>query len=207
MNIILARHAETPWNEQARYIGRTDLSLSALGRKNALLLADFLAPQALDMVFSSDMRRAKETAVCVADAKGLKVLVEPLLNEIDFGCWEGLKYDEILMRDAELLEKWVENPFSVRVPESEPLEDFAKRVWAGWRAVIERALKRPAGNVLVVTHAGCIKIILGRLLGRERERWWQIYQDKGALNHIEIGDEATRVVEINDTSYRKTGGS
>jgi len=53
LKVILARHSETPWNEQLRYIGRTDLDLSAIGNRHADLLADFLKNRPLDAVFAN----------------------------------------------------------------------------------------------------------------------------------------------------------
>ncbi|HEB12513.1 MAG TPA: GNAT family N-acetyltransferase [Actinobacteria bacterium] len=206
LNVILVRHAETIWNEQMRYIGRTDLDLSKLGQKNIRLLARHLNDVPIREIFSSNMKRAIQTAQVVAANYGLSVDRRPLLNEIDFGVWEGLTYDEIVRRYPRLAEEWSTNPYSVNIPEGEPWSVFTKRVLSGWNEIIEMLVVAQADDaktVLIVTHAGCIKIILAQYLGISKEKAWRIYQDKGALNHLTVKGQEVKIQRINDTYYRK----
>lgn len=199
--IILARHAETIWNEQLRYIGVTDLELSPLGLKNAGLLAGHLSGSGPGVVFSSDMRRAVQTAAAVAGPLGLDVVREPLLNEIDFGRWEGLTHDEIVAAFPRESAEWIRDPFTVDIPGGEPWPHFAARVRRGWQNIIEPPR---TGTVLLVTHAGVIKTILGAILDLSSDEWWRIYQDKGALNHLVVDGDRVRISRVNDTDYRRS---
>ncbi|HEB12465.1 MAG TPA: GNAT family N-acetyltransferase [Actinobacteria bacterium] len=206
LNVILARHAETIWNEQMRYIGRTDLDLSKLGQSNARLLAGHLRDAHVKEIFSSKMRRAVQTAEAVAVNHGSKVNQQSLLNEIDFGVWEGLTYDEIVRSYPEIAEKWSTNPYSINIPAGEQWPVFTERVLSGWNEIIEMAAAEQADDektVLIVTHAGCIKIILAEILGISKERAWRIYQNKGALNHLTVAGQQVKVQRINNTDYRK----
>jgi phosphoserine phosphatase len=184
------------------------LDLSALGRGNARLLAEHLRHKTIDHIYSSDMRRARQTAAPVALIHDLEARTEPLLNEIDFGSWEGMTHQEITEAYPEIVARWSKNPFSVDLPEGEPLESFTARVLRGWKQVTRACLPADgaASTLLVVTHAGCIKIILGSILGWDRAKWWTIHQDKGALNYVTATAEGCRVTGINDTGYRTGWG-
>ncbi len=212
LKIILARHAETIWNEERRYIGRADLGLSRLGKDNSRLLASHLKNQPIIKIVSSSMKRATQTAEIVNLSHHQDILRQPLLNEINFGIWEGLTHDEIVEQHPELVKRWFKDPFSTDIPEGEPWRVFADRVWSGWLSVVnslhEHSPQRESADeakiVLIVTHAGCIKNILARILGREPQKAWHIYQDKGALNHLIYKDGNIKIARINDTDYRSS---
>jgi phosphoserine phosphatase len=150
------------------------------------------------------MRRARETAAPTAVIHDLAARTEPLLNEIDFGSWEGLTHQEITEIYPDVVAKWSDDPFSVDLPEGEPLESFTSRVLRGWKRITETCRVEASGpsTLLVVTHAGCIKIILGSILGWERDKWWTIHQDKGALNYVTVSSDGCCVAGVNDTGYR-----
>ena len=88
--LLLARHGETDWNRARRWQGHADRPLTDRGRAQAAALGDRLANIALDAVYSSDLRRARETAEAVALPHGLDVIELPELREVDVGSWEGL---------------------------------------------------------------------------------------------------------------------
>src|SRR5438876_6692501 len=88
--LILARHGETDWNRDGRFQGHADPPLNDRGREQARSLADALADQPIEAIYSSDLRRAHETAQIVAQRQGLEVLVDPDLRERDVGEWSGL---------------------------------------------------------------------------------------------------------------------
>src|SRR5689334_13838242 len=89
------RHGETEWNAQGRLCGRTDVALSANGRRQAGLLADRFRPMAIDALYSSPLQRALETARCIGRAVGHEPVVDGRLLELYYGEWEGRTYDEI----------------------------------------------------------------------------------------------------------------
>ena len=83
-----------------------------------------------------------------------------------------------------------------------------ERVLEGWHG-IERGVAERDGQaagektLLLVIHAGCIKIILGELMGIDKSEYWQIHQDKGALNHLRVGAGKAEIVRINDIDYQQ----
>ena len=149
--ILLARHGETDWNLRRRVQGQSDTPLNQTGRAQARALAEELADERLDAVYSSDLVRAHETARIVADPHGLEVTALADLREKNFGTWEGLTDDEILIRFPEAQR----GPWG----DGETTEEVAGRVVA---ALLRIAQSHPGGQVLVVAHGGPLRAALGR---------------------------------------------
>jgi probable phosphoglycerate mutase len=145
--IFLARHGETDWNAQDRWQGHADTSLNERGRAQARELAARLADVPFEAAYSSDLRRARETAEIVVDGRSLAVRIEPGLREIDVGSWQGLTNAEIGDRER---------------TDGETLEAFRDRVVAAIEAIGRR---HEGSDVLVVAHGGCARTLQRHLLG------------------------------------------
>jgi probable phosphoglycerate mutase len=152
--LLLVRHGETDWNREARWQGHSNTSLNARGREQAQELADELNEQ-IDVVYSSDLARARETAEIVARRLGLDVRLDPRLRERGFGSWEGLTRSEIEERDAEGLARWRagEGPGA---HDAEQFDAFAERMRGFLQDVLDR---HPGESVLVIAHGGSIRVI------------------------------------------------
>jgi broad specificity phosphatase PhoE len=150
--ILLARHGETDWNLENRVQGHTDRPLNDTGLEQARALADRLARETLVGVYASDLVRARDTAAIAASAHGLDVTLDPDLREKNFGSWEGLTAVEIEERFPDAVRgRW---------GDGETSEAMAERAIAAIDRI--RAL-HPAGPVLVVSHGGPLRAILGYL--------------------------------------------
>jgi len=147
--ILLARHGETDWNRERRVQGHTARPLTDEGRGQALALADELAGEPIDAVYSSDLVRAHETARIVAERLGLDVVVLPQLRERDFGTWEGLTDDEILERFPQARN----GPWG----DAESREEMLERVREALGRISDA---HPDGRVLVITHGGPVRALL-----------------------------------------------
>jgi probable phosphoglycerate mutase len=147
--ILLARHGETDWNLERRVQGHSDTPLNETGRAQARALADELADEPVDAVYSSDLDRAYETALIVADRKGLPVTTLRELREKHFGTWEGLTDEEVWERYPESLQgHW---------GDGETGEEMSRRVLAALHTI---AAEHPDGRVLVVAHGGPLRLVL-----------------------------------------------
>jgi broad specificity phosphatase PhoE len=148
--ILLVRHGETDWNLERRVQGHTDRPLNETGRAQARALADELAAEEIDVIYSSDLIRAHETARIVAERKGLDVTAIPELRERDFGTWEGLTDDDIVARFPDAHHRaW---------GDAETKEEMAERVLEALRRI---ALAHGDSRVLVVSHGGPLRAVLG----------------------------------------------
>lgn len=146
--ILLVRHGETDWNRERRVQGHTDRPLNETGRAQARALAEEIAGEPLDAVYSSDLVRAHETARILAEPRGLGVTVIPGLRERDFGTWEGMTDDEILHRFPHAQGR----PWG----DAESPEEMSRRVLEALRRIAET---HPGGRVLVVAHGGPLRAV------------------------------------------------
>jgi broad specificity phosphatase PhoE len=145
--LLLVRHGETDWNADGRLQGQTDRPLSDFGRRQARQLADELAGDGLEAIYSSDLARARETAQIVGERVGLPVVLDPDLREKDWGTWEGLTAAE---RDrVEFV--------------GESTEAHRERMLRALHRISE--LHPGDGRVLVVTHGGSMRRVQTAALG------------------------------------------
>ena len=144
--LLITRHGETEWNREERYQGHADPPLNEKGRMQAEELAAKLDGEPIDAVYSSDLRRAAETAEIVGARLDLPVVHEPGLREIDVGSWQGLTKAQIDGRP------W----------DGETYEHHSKRVLEALRAI---AAGHPRGRVLVVSHGGSLRRVQQAVLG------------------------------------------
>ena len=149
--ILLARHGETDWNRDGVFQGHADPPLNEAGREQARELARRLRAVHIDAVYSSDLRRAYQTAEIVAAAKGLSVVAEPGLREVDVGSWSGLTRAEIAERFP-----------GVPRHDGETEEAHRERVVA---AVTRIARAHAGESVLVVSHGGSLRALRRHALG------------------------------------------
>ena len=152
--LLLVRHGETDWNRDGRWQGGSDTRLNDVGREQARALAQQLDGE-IDVLYSSDLARARETAEIVAAKLGLEVRLDPRLRERGFGSWEGLTTTEIEERFAEAHRRWLAGE-GAGADDAEAFEDFSARVEEFLSDVLRL---HPGEEVLVVSHGGSIRVI------------------------------------------------
>ena len=156
--IMLVRHGQTDWSRDGRYQGQSDPPLSAAGIREAERLAETLGVAKIGVIVSSPLRRARQTAAILMKRLGMAgIQVDPDLNEISFGAWEGLTQSEVKQIWPALMRAWKRVPESVRFPGGETLDDVRVRLRRCLAAYGMRAAQTP---VLLVTHATWIKLAL-----------------------------------------------
>ncbi len=162
-SLLLIRHAESNWNAAGRWQGHGDPALSERGVEQANLLARELASESIDVIVSSDLRRAAETAAILARARGLRPLLNPRLRELDLGRWEGLTRDQIECADGAALRRFDSGDLDVRPGGGENLRELAQRA----RSAVAEVVSAHAGRRLaIVTHLGVIRALSdGALVG------------------------------------------
>ena len=195
--LILIRHGETDYSLQNRYCGFSNPSLNNKGIWQSKKLADGLGDLSPVKVYSSDLKRAYETAKIIFRNNSIEKVVD--LREMNFGLFEGLKYEEIVRKYPKLYRDWVDNPEKIKIPNGESLSDLRKRV----KERLSFILSQQEGKTLaVVTHGGPIRVILCDALKSDLNMFRQIGQKIGALNIIDYAEESSPVVvKMNDTSY------
>ncbi len=153
--ILLARHGETNWNREGRFQGHSDTPLNERGREQARELAAQLRPVDLAAIYSSDLRRAHETAAIVGESRGLTVEMRAALREIDVGSWSGFTHGEIEASYPEAYARWRESFLGWEGGETYDLLTVRVR-----EALVAIAGAHPDETVLAVTHGGAIRAML-----------------------------------------------
>jgi broad specificity phosphatase PhoE len=152
--IFLARHGESDWNVEKRFQGHTDRPLTERGRDQAHALADLVAVEKIDAVYTSPLSRARETAEIVAARAGLEPVALPELREVDTGSWSGLSRADVKARFPEGFARWRSGGSGWE--DGETYEQMAERVIGALRTIAEG---HPDGRVLVISHGGPIRAI------------------------------------------------
>lgn len=151
-SIALVRHGETAWNAAERLQGTSDIPLNENGRRQARATAAILARSHWDVIVSSPLQRAAETAEIIAEAVALPVTehLDSLL-ERGYGEAEGIT-------DAEALQRWPDGNF--------PGMDSEETVTAhGMDGVETLRGQFPTGRVLAVTHGTLIRLVMSEVVG------------------------------------------
>jgi broad specificity phosphatase PhoE len=185
---FLVRHGETAENVQMRYLGMRDEPLNENGQGQAQLVAEALSRIPVRMIVSSPMRRAADTAARIQEACGAELRVDPRLAEGSFGRWEGLTRDEVLKlgsEDAALLARW-ESDSSCSPPGGESMESLQKRVV---NLVEDLAAERPGDSVVLVSHVGPVKALLGAVLDIPLQATRHMFLDPATISVVEWGRE------------------
>ncbi|MFQ5966140.1 MAG: histidine phosphatase family protein [Acidimicrobiia bacterium] len=147
---FLVRHGEAEGNREHRFIGQSDTPLSELGHQQAELVASRLGGYPISRIVSSDLRRARDTMVPLAERLSLEVELEPRFREIANGEWTGLLPTEIAAGWPDLWERY-RNGEDVPRPGGEQWVDVARRARA---AFDELAATEEGGVIAVGAHAG-----------------------------------------------------
>jgi broad specificity phosphatase PhoE len=163
-DFLLIRHGET--DLAGTFCGHSNPSLNERGRQQVAALINALAEQRIESVYSSDLLRAQETARPLGAAKGASLCSLAGLREINFGAWEGLRWNEVEASNRQYAERWLTEYPSLGAPEGETVDAFEARVVA----TIEPLLRMDMGPIAVVSHAGVMRVILRRFGGFTEEQ-------------------------------------
>ncbi len=183
--LFLARHGETTYGKKIVFIGRTDVDLSENGQEQAAWLGEELKKEKLAAIYTSPLKRCRQTTEFIAKHYDLTPKIVDDLAEIDLGKWEGLEIDEV--------QKGWPDEFAKR---REDMENFAPPGGEAWGAVqkrvvaaIEKILKEaPEGPVFVCAHLGVIGVYLCHVMELPLSVLFNMGQDHGCLNRIDFFD-------------------
>lgn len=167
--LLFIRHAET--DMAGTFCGHSDPPINARGEKQVAHMVSSLRPKAFDEIYSSDLRRAIETATSLSQACAASVTVTGSLREIHFGDWEGLTWKEIESRDAKYARQWIEAYPALPAPNGESFASFETRVL---REVDHLLSLTNTKRIAVVTHGGVMRVVLRTLLAYDEQQAWEV---------------------------------
>lgn len=136
-------------------------------------------------IVSSPLQRCSAFAQELAQRHRLEVVIEPRLQEIGFGVWEGCSADEIQRQQPGILQRFWRDPLYNMPEGAEPLASFRDRVIAAWEDILTQNQEK---HILIVAHAGVIRMIMRHILDMPLERVFRIKVNNAALTRIRIDD-------------------
>ncbi|NOQ63514.1 MAG: hypothetical protein GQ582_03265 [Methyloprofundus sp.] len=177
--ITLLRHGAVQGG--ACYRGITDDALSATGWEQ---LQNKTAAQAdWNIIISSPLSRCYDFALQLSEQRHCALIKAPALQEINFGDWEGKTADQI---NPDLLAQFYADPVHFTAANAEPFIDFQQRVLEAWQALLK---EHQGQRLLMITHAGVIRVILADMLGMDTQHSFKLKIAYASLSKIECFSE------------------
>lgn len=148
--VLLVRHAPVQVAQGVCY-GRQDVALSP-GWESIVSGLSVLAKGAVcQVLYSSPAQRCWQMAQRLAHSAGMELRVDHRLAELNFGKWEGVRWQDI---DCALLDEWAQNPAGFAPPEGESGQDLYQRIQNFWHEVHQRE-----ENVCILSHGGPLRLL------------------------------------------------
>ncbi len=191
--IYLLRHGEIEQGDERRFVGQSDLPLNENGLHQACLWQQKLKSGLFEKIYTSDLSRARQTALIIAGNHQGKVQLLPALREINLGEWEGMSVAEVQARYPEEWQLREKDLVTFRPPGGESFRDLALRIVPVFNQIVQGL----EGDILIVAHAGVNRVILCQVLGMDLANLFRLGQDYGSLNLLERNKDDWRVVAMN----------
>lgn len=204
--IILVRHGETQGNIDDKAQGHLDVPLTDLGVRQAKALARRLADINFDAVYSSDLRRAVDTAAAlIALRPDLEIQTRPALREVYFGSYEDMRWSEIREKDPDLHQRWTDwnTRINADFPHGESPFETRRRVADVADEIVKRHQKDNS-VILIVAHTGSLQPLFAHFLGLSTTEQWRFHFDNTsvtALREHPFAPNGWRADLVNDTHH------
>lgn len=180
--LLLIRHGQAEGNRQGLFIGGRDDALTELGQKQAKHLTKLLVADKVAHIFSSRLQRAFETAGPLAEQKKLSVEVDPRLNEMSYGAWEGLSYAQARDKYPHDFAAWLGDGLRNGPTDGERILDVVDRA-----AHFVRDLDlRDGKTFVVVSHGGLLQAMLCHLFGVPSRAIWPFRLANGSVTEVQF---------------------
>ncbi len=190
---ILMRHGETAWNRACRVMGRSPVELDPRGRAQVEASIPFARLLKPDLIVTSPLHRARQSAeIIAAGVGGIPLTEDPQLEEVRYGRWEGLTFDQ-LINDQEYLD-YREKPLSTPTPGGETIEEVQRR---GVAAIVRAITANADRRVLFVSHGDIIRTALAHFLKVEIEHFRRIRVDNAAFSSVQLSGDFAEVKFLN----------
>ena len=201
-HVLLIRHGQSRGNAEGRFGGHTDTPLSARGRRQAEALAKALVGEKFTAIYSSDLKRAVQTAEPLARVTRAKLITSDAFRERSVGVMEGLTFEEAAAQYPEQYAALLHRDFEHVLLGGESYRQTLDRASKKLDEIIE---KHKGGRIAVFTHTGAICILSLHLMGAldspELKPVW-IATANCAIARFDLREDGfVRVLALNDTRH------
>ncbi len=198
IRLYLLRHGETKWNRLAKTQGCMDTDLSEAGLVQAEKLAQRLVSEGINVIYSSNLKRACITAQIIGDVLNAPIDIQPDLREMNFGRWEGMNIHDIKEEYFDIYRLWLSNPKKARIPDAEGLKQVQNRAMEVINGII--ALHK-GDNIAIVSHGVTLKCLVLGVLGIDLSNMSKIRIDNCSISQLILQKEQCILNYLNDTCH------
>lgn len=190
--IYLVRHGQTNWNLEKKTQGHTDIPLNDNGREQAVRVANIIRKYKIDVIYSSDLLRARETAEIINREFNLDIILDNRLREINYGDLEGISRLTLTQDTWDIFNK---NPLELN---AEPIFDVYYRI----KNFFDE-LDINNNNILIVAHGGALRVIMYYINNRynfNKNEYDKKYRDtkinNGCIFEWNVKDNSLNTIDI-----------
>lgn len=199
--LFITRHGETLWNLEKRLQGWSNSPLSELGINQAKWLSERLKDQPIDIIYSSPLERAYNTACIIRGDRDIEIIKSDAFKEIDTGEWTGKSYDEMQALGIEEVNNFYNFPHLYKSKIGEDYYQVKERTHKGLKEVLA---KHKGENILIVTHGVALKVMMMYFEEKPMEKLWDLpYIYQTSLTEIDIEEDNYNIKLYADTSHYK----
>jgi probable phosphoglycerate mutase len=195
--ILLIRHAAHVELGRTLSGRRRDVALSGEGLEQAEIVADLLSVEPIAAVYSSPRERAYYTARAIAEAHELKAQIADGLDELDFGDWTGMRFDEL--EGDPVWSEWNEARGSARPPNGESMDEAVDRAARALEAI---AADHDGATIACVSHCDIIRGLIAYYLGLPLDNMLRFDTDPASVSRLALGNWGARIMTVNERLYQ-----
>lgn len=200
MKIYITRHGETEWNKELRMQGWKNSNLTEKGIEDAKSLGNHLKNIDFDLIYSSPLKRALDTAKYIRGMKNTKIVINENFKEMNFGLWEGMNEEELTKQYPKEYETFIQKPQLFKPFGGETFTELVNRIEKGLYDVIDN--NSNTDNILIVAHAVVIKAIMKIVKGYGIEKLWSLPFIRGtSITVLEVENRNIKILLEGDTSH------
>lgn len=198
--VIFVRHGEAEGNYEKVFHGNFDSGLTEKGRLQAEKAAERLEAESIDIIYSSPLKRAYDTAKHIANKKGIKeIKTDEGLKEINGGKWENEKWAELPVKWPDEYYNWEHRPHLHRMPGGESMRDIYDRIVSTVTRIVNENIGK---DICIVTHGTVLRALMCYIYKKEFEDLISIsWYDNTAITVVEFSDDDFNVILEGDNSH------
>lgn len=195
MKIYFIRHGETIWNKEKKIQGQSDIPLNEYGRELAHVTKEAIKNISFDIVYSSPLVRAKETAQILVKDRNLEIYEDQRLVEMSFGEGEGESLPEIHAHPEMKLHNFIHNPGNYTPPKGgETFEELYARCKSFIEEIIIPA-EQKYNSMLIVGHGALIRGMIHYINNRPSKDFWIVTHKNCAVTIVDCTNGKLSLLE------------
>lgn len=192
-SVMLMRHGETDWNREGRVMGRNPVALNARGRAQVEAAARFARTIKPDLIVTSPLVRARQTAeIMSAGLGGVQIDEEPAIAEVLYGRWEGMVYHQLI--EDPYYSEYRKSPVEHPTPGGETIPQVQAR---GVEAVMRTLHANTDRRIMFISHGDIIRTVLCHFMGLELGYFHRLRIDNASLSTVQVSGKFAELKFLN----------